>query len=80
MDKKVYKALCKEVDGRTTKCFEVFNFMIDEFENQLQQHPQKQVLPFLFGLSPHYTFVRKELFLYAYSLALYLFLKFEHHN
>ena len=34
MDKKVYKALCKEVDGRTTKCFEVFNFMIDEFENR----------------------------------------------
>ncbi len=34
MDKKVYKSLCQEVDGRTTKCFEVFNFMIDEFENR----------------------------------------------
>ena len=34
MDKKVYKALCKEVDGRTTKCFEVFNFMINEYEDK----------------------------------------------
>ena len=34
MDKKVYKVLCKEVDGRTTKCFEVFNFMINEYEDK----------------------------------------------
>ena len=34
MDKKVYKALCQEVDGRTTKCFEVFNFMINEYEDR----------------------------------------------
>ena len=34
MDKKVYKTLCQEVNERTTKCFEVFNFMIDEFENR----------------------------------------------
>ena len=34
MDKKVYKSLIKEVDGRTTKCFEVFNFMINEYEDK----------------------------------------------
>lgn len=34
MDKKVYKALCQEVDGRTTKCFELFNFMINEYEDR----------------------------------------------
>ena len=34
MDKKVYKALCQEVDGRTSKCFEVFNFMINEYEDK----------------------------------------------
>ena len=34
MDKKVYKALCQEVDGRTTKCFEVFNYMINEYEDK----------------------------------------------
>ena len=34
MDKKVYKALCQEVDGRTTKCFEIFNFMINEYEDK----------------------------------------------
>ena len=34
MDKKVYKALCQEVDGRTTKCFEVFNYMINEYEDR----------------------------------------------
>ena len=34
MNKKVYKSLCQEVDGRTTKCFEVFNYMIDEYENR----------------------------------------------
>ena len=46
MDKKVYKALCQEVDGRTTKCFEVFNFMIDEFENR--------------GKTRRYEFYRKQ--------------------
>ena len=34
MDKKVYKVLCQEVDGRTSKCFEVFNFMINEYEDK----------------------------------------------
>ena len=34
MDKKVYKALCQEVDGRTTKCFEIFNYMINEYEDK----------------------------------------------
>ena len=34
MDKKVYKSLCQEVDGRTTKCFEVFNYMINEYEDK----------------------------------------------
>ena len=34
MDKKVYKVLCQEVDGRTTKCFEIFNYMINEYEDK----------------------------------------------
>ena len=34
MDKKIYKVLCQEVDGRTSKCFEVFNFMINEYEDK----------------------------------------------
>ena len=34
MDKKVYIVLCKEVDGRTTKCFETFNYMINEYEDK----------------------------------------------
>ena len=46
MDKKVYKALCKEVDGRTTKCFEVFNFMINEYEDR--------------GKTRRYEFYRKQ--------------------
>lgn len=46
MDKKVYKALCQEVDGRTTKCFEVFNFMINEYEDR--------------GKTRRYEFYRKQ--------------------
>ena len=46
MDKKVYKALRKEVDGRTTKCFEVFNFMINEYEDK--------------GKTRRYEFYRKQ--------------------
>ena len=34
MDKIVYKWLCKEIDGRTTKCLEVFNYMINEYEDK----------------------------------------------
>ena len=46
MDKKVYKALCQEVDGRTTKCFEVFNYMINEYEDR--------------GKTRRYEFYRKQ--------------------
>ena len=46
MDKKVYKALCHEVDERTTKCFEVFNFMINEYEDK--------------GKTRRYEFYRKQ--------------------
>lgn len=46
MDKKIFKSLCQEVDGRTTKCFEVFNYMIDEYENR--------------GKTRRYEFYRKQ--------------------
>ena len=46
MDKKVYKSLCQEVDGRTTKCFEVFNYMINEYEDR--------------GKTRRYEFYRKQ--------------------
>ena len=46
MDKKVFKALCQEVDGRTTKCFEAFNFMINEYEDK--------------GKTRRYEFYRKQ--------------------
>lgn len=46
MDKKVYKTLCQEVDGRTTKCFEIFNFMINEYEDK--------------GKTRRYEFYRKQ--------------------
>ena len=46
MDKNVYKSLCQEVDGRTTKCFEVFNFMINEYEDR--------------GKTRRYEFYRKQ--------------------
>ena len=46
MDKKVYKALCQEVDGRTTKCFEIFNLMINEYEDK--------------GKTRRYEFYRKQ--------------------
>ena len=46
MDKKVYKSLCQEVDARTTKCFEAFNYMINENEDR--------------GKTRRYEFYRKQ--------------------